>query len=247
MIHIFVRQTSHVHGKCRPPWFSLEKCFDNLLSILDEDSDLTVIFDGDSTDHFVSKRNVKIVNIEGGCESKSFTKLLDYVKDLDISDDDIIYLLEDDYLHKPGSLDILREIFTSFSNVDYVSLYDHMDKYLVQYQVPGFITQLTCTKNVHWRTTHSTTNSYAMKFSTLKRDLDIHYEFSKFDVYGPVTQDHLKFLNLWKNKRSLLTPVPGFSTHVENSLMSPTIDWFKISEQIIHNGGTTQNSDTSAS
>ena len=228
-IHIFVRHTSNPHGKFRPEWFSLENCFKNLIGILDDQSELTVLFDGDPSDHFVSKYDVKIVKIEGGCDSKSFTKVLDYVtKDVDIPDDDIVYLLEDDYLHRPGSLDALREIFSTFQNgVEYVSLYDHANKYMLQYQTPGFIPQLTHTKNTHWRTTPSTTNTYAMKFSTLKRDLDIHY---KYCTMGPVTQDHLKFLELWQMGKSLLTPIPGYSTHVENALMSPTIDWFKISE-----------------
>jgi hypothetical protein len=248
MIRIFVRHTSNSHGKCRPEWFSLENCFKNLLGILDDRSELIVLFDGDPTEHFVNKYDVKIVKIEGGCDSKSFIKVLDYVKDLDnIRDDDIIYLLEDDYLHRPGSLAALREIFSTFPNgVDYVSLYDHADKYMIQYQIPGFVTQLTHTQNIHWRTTPSTTNSYAMKFSTLKRDLDIHY---KYCTMGPVTQDHLKFLELWKSGKSLLTPIPGYSTHVENALMSPTIDWFKINEHVNdkNNGRTCEDCDSTSS
>jgi hypothetical protein len=199
---------------------------------MDDKSDLTVFFDGDPTDHFVNKYNANIVKADGGTDCKSFTKLLDHVKELDIPDDDIIYFVEDDYLHRTGSLDILREIFTS-SNIDYVSLYDHADKYVHGYfnmYAPGFISQLYCTKNSHWRSTPSTTNSYAMKFSTLKRDIDIHYKFADFDKFGNI-QDHSKFCELWNKGKSLVTPVPGYSTHVENQLMSPTIDWVKINEQ----------------
>jgi hypothetical protein len=231
-VHVFVRHTSHGHGKFRPDWFSYESCFRNLLSIMDEDSELTVFFDGDPTNHFVTKYDQKIVTTEGGTETKSFTKLLDYVKALDIKDDDIVYFVEDDYLHLPNSLSVLREIFSS-SNVDYISLYDHADKYMPGYfehYARGFVSQLYVTEKCHWRTTPSTTNSYAMKFSTLKRDIDVHYKYSKT---GYISQDHAKFCELWNIGKSLVTPIPGYSTHVENNLMSPTTDWIKVSEQFI--------------
>lgn len=240
-IHVFVRHTSNSHGKFRPDWFSAEDCFKNLLKVTSEDEDthLTVVFDGDTSDHFVSKYPyVKIVTIEGGTETKSFTKLLDYLKDRDdIDDGDIVYLVEDDYIHRPGSMNILKEIFTK-SNVDYVSLYDHADKYMHGYfemYARGFVTQLFCTGSTHWRSTPSTTNSYAMKFSTLKRDIDVHYKFSNFEKIGNITQDHQKFCELWNSGKSLLTPIPGYSTHVENQLMSPTIDWVKVLEQTVSN------------
>jgi hypothetical protein len=152
---------------------------------------------------------------------------------MDIPDDDIVYLLEDDYLHREGWGDVLKEIFES-SNVDYVSLYDHMDKYIPGYfnvNAQGFVTQLFCTNSYHWRSTPSTTNSYAMKFSTLKRDIDIHYKWCDYEKVGKVTQDHAKFCELWNSGKSLVTPIPGYSTHVENELMSPTIDWVKIVER----------------
>jgi len=232
-IHVFVRHTSHSHGKFRPDWYSDEDCFRNLLNTIDNDANLTICFDGDQTDHFVTKYNQNIVNIDGGCDSKSFTKLLDHVTSMDIPDDDIVYLLEDDYLHREGWGDVLKEIFES-SNVDYVSLYDHMDKYIPGYfnvKAQGFVTQLFCTKSYHWRSTPSTTNSYAMKFSTLKRDIDIHYKWCDYEKVGKVTQDHAKFCELWNSGKSLVTPIPGYSTHVENELMSPTIDWVKIVER----------------
>jgi hypothetical protein len=235
-IHVFVRHTSNNHGKFRPDWFSYEDCFRNLMNIVG-DSNLTVVFDGDPTDHFVTKYKPNIVKIEGGTETKSFTKLLDYVKELVIADDDIIYFIEDDYIHRPGSMNALKDIFKS-SNVDYVSLYDHADKYSTGYfemYAKGFVYQLLCTKECHWRTTPSTTNSFAMKFSTLKRDIDIHYKYSDYDTIGNITQDHHKFCELWNSGKSLVTPIPGYSTHVENQLMSPTIDWVKIIEQTVTN------------
>lgn len=229
-VHVFVRHTSHSHGKFRPDWFSYEECFKNLLSIIDENSKLTVFFDGDFTDHFVNNYNVNIVHINEGTETKSFTEMINQVQLLDIPDDEIVYFVEDDYIHKQGSLNILREVFES-TNVDYASLYDHPDKYIpgyYQHFAQGFQVQVFPTKSVHWRTTPSTTNTFAMKFSTLKRDYQTHLKFSNFEKVGPISQDHRKFCELWNSGKSLVTPIPGYSTHIENNMLSPCIDWIKV-------------------
>lgn len=234
-VHVFVRHTSNEHGKFRPEWFSAEKCFKNLLSVFDKDAKITVVFDGDSKDHFVSKfPSVDIVHVEnGGTETKSFTWLVNHVCEKTvIKDDDIVYFVEDDYIHRPDSVKILRDIFQS-SNVDYVSLYDHPDKYIPGYFqrfAQGFITHVVCTDACHWKTTPSTTNTYAMRFSTLKRDREIHLKYSDFDKVGPISQDHAKFCDLWNSGKSLVTPIPGYSTHVENGMLSPNIDWVKVLE-----------------
>ena len=53
--------------------------------------------------------------------------MLDYVNNLTFDNDQIISFIEDDYLHLENWNDILLEGFKL--NVEYVSLYDHLDKY----------------------------------------------------------------------------------------------------------------------
>ncbi len=230
-VNIFVR---HCKGnkKLRPDWFSYEKCFQNLLSVIDKDTKLTVVFHGDPSDHFISKYpNVNIVTSTAECESQAFTELLDYVLSLDLTDDEIIYILEDDYMHVPGAMDILREGFQT--NADYVTLYDHADKYMNGYYdvyAKGFPIQITHTQSVHWRTTPSTTNTYAMKFKTLKNDKEIHYKYCNKNIVGKGTCDHNKFIELWNFGRSLISCIPGYSTHCEPGLLSPVINWERITD-----------------
>ena len=229
MIHIFVRHCNYSNAsahKTRPLWFSREKFFKILLN--EKGVNLTVIFDGDSTDHFVSKTGANIKLIEAGTEAMSFTKMLDYVMSLEIPDDDIIYFVEDDYLHIPGFSKILEEGFST--NVDYVTLYDHGDKYMPGYYemyARGFQIQIVPTKSIHWRTTPSTTNTYAMKMSTLKRDLQFHYKYSK-DCQ--ITHDHEKFCALWNSGKSLISCIPAYSTHCDFAGIAPIIDWNKMVE-----------------
>lgn len=226
---VFFRTTLNQAGKYRPDWFSYEACFNNFLKEFKEE-DVTVFFDGDSADHFVSKSNLKIVDIQAGSETKSFLSLIHYIIEQDYKDDEVIYIVEDDYLHREGSAKILQEAFDQFPNAYYITLYDHFDKYVNGYydkSAPNFPIQILTSKHAHWRTTPSTTNTFATRFKTLKEDYDIHKEFSSPEK--KTTDDHFKFISLWNKGRSVISCIPGYSTHVENSLMSPTIDWEKVS------------------
>jgi hypothetical protein len=39
------------------------------------------------------------------------------------------------------------------------------------------------------------------------------------------TLDHQKFLELAQNGRVLISSIPGYSTHAQQDLLSPCIDW----------------------
>lgn len=232
MIHIFQRHcnfSSNSVGKLRPDWFSRENCFNNLLlTIKDrEDVKLTVMFDGfPSDDHFITKyEGLEMISMKGGDDARSFLNVLNYVKDLQLENDDIVYLLEDDYMHVPGWVDIMYEGFNS-TNVEYLTLYDHKDKYFLK----GYDTlqsSILATNSTHWRTTPSTTNTYACRFKTLIKHIDIHIEYC--DLSRGFTRDHDKFIRLWQEGSNLISSLPGYSTHVETPYLSPVVDWDKIS------------------
>lgn len=227
---IFYRTTSNTAGKYRPDWFSYDACYKNLLSVVGKDDELIVFFDGDPGERDYSDADV-LVTIEGGSETKSFTKLLDYIKDKNYNDDELIYIVEDDYLHRKGGLEAMKECFEK-TNVDYVTLYDHADKYFPNYYdrfAVGFKIMLFHTDTCHWRTTPSTTNTFATRYKTLVEDIDVHKEYSPETL--KTSRDHEKFFALWQKGRSLVSPIPGFSTHVENMLMSPCIDWASLSNE----------------
>ena len=229
-IKIFVRHcniSSNSVGKSRPEWFSREKCWENLKSTIDSDTDITVLFDGTpSSDHFLSKDKdgYELVCIPGGNDGKSFLNLLEYVNQQDIDDDTILYFLEDDYYHKPGWGNILREGF-EYIGVDYITLYDCKDKYFLPMydELQG---KILSTPSTHWRTTPSTTNTYSMLSQTLKKHYDIHTEYC--DLVKGYTRDHDKFLRLWSEGSNLVSCIPGYSTHCETEYLSPCIDWTNI-------------------
>ena len=233
MIHIYQRHcnvSANSVGKSRPDWFSRENCFANLLKTTSKhkDVEITIMFDGEpSNDHFINKYSSSYSNLvtkKGGDDAKSFLNVVNYVAEQNHSEDDIVYFLEDDYMHTNNWVDIMLEGFDSMS-VDYITLYDHNDKYFLS-MYEGLESTILVTPSTHWRTTPSTTNTYACKFSTFQKHLDIHKEYCDLD--RGFCDDHNKFTRLWKEGSNLISSIPGCSTHVETEYLSPVVNWGKL-------------------
>lgn len=234
MIRIFQRHclfSSNSEHKERPVWFNREKIFDSFLSTLDDRVELTCIFDcarGGLEQHFLSKKNVKVVSLEGGNDAISFLNVLNYVKEQNYNSNDIIYFLEDDYIHRPGWIDIMLEGF-SYISADYYTLYDHPDKYgPTSYPMlyEDLTSKIFATPSIHWRTIPNTTNTYACQYQTLIKHFDIHVKFC--DLNEKWTKDSQKFHELWQVGSNLISCIPGYSAHIESNMLSPVIDWSKI-------------------
>jgi len=167
---------------------------------------------------------------------------------------DVVYLLEDDYIHLPGSRKLLEE---GLSFADYVTLYDHPNKYVLDSVSRNPFnfkqihkTRLYVTQGTHWRETDSTTMTFACKVSTLVEDLDVWKKYTKgripddFHSFMSITQgepsDLLSFLFrkmkeetfiLGKNivfrkkLKKLISAVPARATHAEVKYLAPVIDW----------------------
>ncbi len=230
-LHILVRHNVNSPNRkkeIRPEWFSFQKCFDSLSQIhFKDDTTMSIFVDGNYNSenfhvNFTNELPHQIFNVQCGTDASSFLILLDYAKkqyDYNKWDEnDIVYFVEDDYLHLPKWDIILREGIGLLKNV-YVSLYDHPDKYFLP-MYSELTSKIYLGRYTHWRTTPSCCNTYAMKLSTLIKDFETHELYSlpskTFDGY-----DHHKFLTLGVNGRVLLSPIRGFSTHCENNLISP--------------------------
>lgn len=172
--------------------------------------------------------------------------------------EDFLYLLEDDYLHLPGSREVLLE---GLAIADYVTLYDHPDMYhpdgkgdnsFVHDDKP--LSSIYLTAHTHWRSTVSTTYTYAAKVQTLREDREIWKRFSegkipvafgafvvltgqddlteakRFVKIGQGTLARLVVENIFneRRKRLLISPMPSFATHAETNFLAPLIDWTKI-------------------
>jgi len=219
--HSFYSPNKSLPNRKRPDWFDKKKVWNNFKRTLDpEICYVTILYDthfGDSSESFF-EGNDRVIKINCGTEASSFLEMLNVIQNENHEDDDIIYMLEDDYLHLPGWTNIMLEGFTL--ETDYISLYDHLDKYK---DYPDLLSKILVSESCHWRTVPSTCNTYACKFSTLKSDIEIHKFYSIHHNSG-ISSDHSKFINLSQIGRRLITPIPGYSTHCD-LLHSPTIKW----------------------
>jgi hypothetical protein len=234
MLRIFQRHclfSPNSEHKGRPEWFNREKMFDQFVSTLDSRVELTCMFDsgrGEVDQHFLSKKDVKTISLKGGNDAISFLNVLEYIKEQKYNEDDIIYFLEDDYIHRSGWVDVMLEGF-EYIGADYYTLYDHPDKYgptTYPMLYEDLTSKIFATPSVHWRTVPNTTNTYACTYKTLMKHFDIHIKYC--DLVEKWTKDSHKFQELWSIGSNLISCIPGYSAHVESTMLSPVIDWSKI-------------------
>lgn len=222
-IEIFLRKCYHspnseLPNRNRPEWFSKAKCYENLLYTASFNlSNINVVYDNFFGNRIIINKDYfsSYHEINAGTEAKSFLFTIDYTFSKNLPDDTVIYFLEDDYLHKPNWCEVLLE---GVKLAPYVTLYDHKDKYL---HYPDLTSKILVSESAHWRTTPSTTNTYACTFRQLKEDLEIHKQFSRD---RDISDDNGKFLELGKMGRTLISSIPGYSTHCDDYL-SPVVNW----------------------
>ena len=226
--HCYYSKLGELPDRVRPFWYNKTQVFENFKNTLNPDLiNYTIVYDefyGSINKTFLAKeKNVEIIKC--GSETDSFLKTLEIIQSKNLSDDTIVYLLEDDYLHRPGWSDIMLEGFDIKSH--YLTLYD-FDFFIAK----GYLCEIFTTPSSHWRAVPATTNTFACKYKTLIEDLEIHQKYSingvKEEDGFHFSKDYDKFWELQKQKRYLISPIPGWSTHCDENHISPVIDWKKV-------------------
>jgi hypothetical protein len=226
---IIYRISDAGYNKVKPPYINNENCLKNFVSIFGNE-DLHIIADNCSEPtlkmimKYVHPNAITIVSVGHG--AGTFNLALD--KALKWDDDEIVYFLENDYLHKPDSDKILKEGFEL--DPSFVSLYDCPDKYMSPDQGGNPYcdggaedTRVYLTNSCHWKITNSTTMTFASKVSTLKRTEPILRKYTS----GTHPHDFPMFLELRDKNELVITPIPGYSTHGETAWLTPLTDWEK--------------------
>ncbi len=213
------------YNKVKPQYINNENCLRNASNVF-KNSDWLVIADNTSeeTDQMISKYQTNVMKVNVGHGAGTFNLAL--TEALKFGDNEIVYFLENDYLHRLGSQKILEEGFQIGSH--YVSLYDHPDKYIDGanpfVESGGEVTRVMVSDSCHWKLTNSTTMTFAAKVKTLKEDEEILRSYTNQSY----PKDFEMFLALRDRGRSLVTPIPGYSTHGETAWLTPLINWEKI-------------------
>lgn len=230
MYYVIYRISDHgLGGKVKPEYINNENCLKNATKIFN-DFIFYVIADNVRPEtsimieKYIPKEN--IINVNLGSGGATFRLALDIA--LQLGDNSIVYFLENDYLHKDGANDILKEGFT-INDAHVITLYDHPDMYMENspnmfVKDKGEIVKVVLTDSTHWKNTHSTTMTFASRVSTLKKMENIIRKY----ICTQYTYDYLLFIELRNNKFNLYSCIPGYSTHGETMFLSPLTDWSKI-------------------
>lgn len=254
-ISIYYRQcATNKANNLRPHWFDYEKVFYNLLSTINwKLCDLTVCFDGNEAElhnHFTKKYKerfpFRIILIdtksynghsyEKDGSSKSSCLVAKIVKDDNLPESNLIYLLENDYIHRPFWSEITLDLFNTYIDDNYyISLYDHLDKYLFilnNEEIKKFNienhwgmykdlkSKIILSTYTHWREVPLICSSWIMSKRLFDRDYDLlSIGISDNTACGTISQRH---------STRFLTPIPSLNTHCQNPFIAPYIDWEKI-------------------
>lgn len=228
---ILYRISDKGRNKMRPEWFSREKCLLNAMrQFPNEKCDWVIVANSieDSTFHWLQEIApfAKIIRAQEKNAADSFRLAFNTVCGLE--EDRLVYIIEDDYVHRDGSLTALQEIFSS-GEADYVTLYDHPDKYGYgvdnPYVIGGEKTKVFLTASSHWKYSVSTTMTMAAFVQTFRKDKNVFMRWSSGGRLGdsPIFFELLNFRH-----RKLLLPIPSFSTHSQNPHVAKLVDWEKV-------------------
>jgi hypothetical protein len=151
------------------------------------------------------------------------------------SNADLIYSIEDDYLHCPSAINEMLdsyEIFTSKTGSEIVIFpFDLPDDYGPKWMERSFVVHGS---NRHWRTGTWTTNTFMLRPEVIKKHWPL---FEKLALeYNPDYSDpnvvHVDEGNticeIWRNHAIKFSPIPSLALHMQfDTQKDPFIDWQK--------------------
>lgn len=215
----------------RTEWFDKRVYFKSFAQELDENVKVTVVYDGDAP----TLKDYILKNwVEKKPQQFKFHQI--YMRDnlaslrecYRLADEDkeseFFYFLEDDYLHRPGWLKVLKEGFNLLPQTSLITLYDHKDRYTRSDDATQGQEHIKMSESTYWRTAESTTCTVAMRRILWEKVREV------FIQGGLADREVFRFLipygvRLWQ-------PMPGFSTHDHILFMSPFVDWQEVCKNI---------------
>ena len=209
MLATFLISTNQSRKQVKVPLATKKLCLNNFLETFKNER--IFIFadncDNETLDYLLDLD----LEIHSGSYGLYYSQVELYKKilEMDLDADEIIYCSEDDYLHKPESPAIITE---GLNYADYVTLYDHPDKYTPLYNF-GENTKITRTFSCHWKNTISTCMTFGFKYQRLKEDFEIIQNY-------PRTLDHNLFINLKQKGRILNSSIPGYACQMDSFMNS---------------------------
>lgn len=222
---VFFR-TSRIFGKHPIPEANSRITYRSLLKSF-EPHEVAVIADNASPEqqnYFMQQASCCYLTKLGNCGSfRLQIKLATHVHTADI-----YYFCEDDHLHLPEQK---QWLIAGLKHFDFVSLYDHPDKY-AQWNEHGLMRKVLATPVGHFAGTPSTVMTFAIKRATLLKCIDFLTKSEHTNPKHSFPRDHQLFTELTQQGFTIGTCLPGRSTHCEREGLSPYTDWRSYAKSI---------------
>lgn len=216
-MNLVYRISDHSYSKPKLPGATKEVCLNNFLSAFSQLifskevlggalPPMTIIADLlKESNAIVSETGLPIIKTDyGNAGSLRFAFQMALER---FSDDELVYFVEDDYLHLSNAQKLIEE---GIALGDYVTLYDHPDKYTRAYDF-GEVSRVFKTSTSHWRFTCSTCMTFAVRVGMLREDIEIW----KKHINGDHPNDHKAFIELQEKGRKLVVCIPGAACHTD--------------------------------
>jgi len=230
-LHFYYRSTGGDNKKGRPPYYSKETCLRSFLRAqarVASCSRVTFVNDGPIPgDRLrIMWEHGTILPLSGIGNTPCHRETLRHAL---ASESELVYFAEDDYLYVASAFEQMIAAFDALPGVDYVTLYDHTDRYRRRDDARRGRSRIFLTEATHWRTVESTCMTFGARRPVLASDRWIH----ALPTRKPFPADR----RIWRMtqgigpyfwllpKRTLVGPMPGLATHMDPDQLSPFVDW----------------------
>jgi len=193
--------------------------------------------------------DVVVDNAELGSAAKSLQKQIHYAQQA--SDNEWVYMCEDDYLHVQFAFTYISEFIenserylsTSGEKKNYVNrvigdlgsapLIIHTPDYPDRYDPPWKrFSFIFLSKYCHWRQVTNTTHTFLLQGKTVRK-FEKHIKASAVGPSDSKLSERVYGRLFFWNKALCVSPIRGLSTHMTEGVMTPLVDWKSVCNEVI--------------
>jgi hypothetical protein len=144
-----------------------------------------------------------------------------FIPHLEADPNKLYYFCNDDYLHLPESIGRIKKFYEESNFNGFFVPYDYPDNYKPETSW----TRLHLSNSGYLRTVKSATPTFIGRGSTW---LHFKYEMLRASVFADDSWTWRAF-----GLVPALAPLPGWTTHLQQGLDSPYIDWYSIAKEYL--------------
>lgn len=135
---------------------------------------------------------------------------------------ELIYYVEDDYLHAPEAITEMVGMYAKFKRDKDQEVVIFPCDYINRYQHPE-VSTVYLGETRFWRTIGSTTGTFMITRNILEKYWPIYATFTNYGV-DPMVTEKSTIDRIYK-ETMCLAPMPSLALHMHEGIISPFVDW----------------------